>query len=205
MEENTPREDNSSLSVFKKYGPFALAVLLAQVLLAWVVIAIAFKDNTPEPAQDELIPEVHMMPGQTLETRQHRLPYFYIADDLRDIVANPAGTNADRIVMATVQLGLEAYDREKDPPENDITKKLDNYPELLETLDKNSLKMKGVILEILLQKTVDQFSGESKHEIEDEVRKQLNEKVFKILFQNSEENSIEILVQEAQFAGLVIQ
>jgi hypothetical protein len=62
-------------SALKKYGPLAAIVLLAQVVLAWVVISFVFKDNVPEEEQADLIPEqsVELRSGQVEE--KSRLPF----------------------------------------------------------------------------------------------------------------------------------
>ena len=55
-DEATEEASGGGGSVLKKYGPLAGIVLLAQVVLAWVVITFALKDNVPEAPQDELLP-----------------------------------------------------------------------------------------------------------------------------------------------------
>ena len=108
-------------SVLKKYGPLAAIVLLAQVVLAWGIISFVFKDNVPEEEREDLIPEqsVELRSGQVEE--KSRLPYYYSSEALGTITANPAGTNSERFVVLTVQLGLEIYDRDESPPDDDIT------------------------------------------------------------------------------------
>jgi flagellar basal body-associated protein FliL len=194
-------------SVLKKYGPLAAIVLLAQVVLAWGIISFVFKDNVPEEEREDLIPEqsVELRSGQVEE--KSRLPYYYSSEALGTITANPAGTNSERFVVLTVQLGLEIYDRDESPPDDDITNSFnkDNNPEELEKIAAYDQKIVSVIAKTVRRKTIDELDGEFIHEIEDEIRKRLNKEIFERLFVVTEEKKIEVIVSEVDISNIIIQ
>jgi len=193
-------------SALKKYGPLAAIVLLAQVVLAWVVIQFTLKDNVPEQAEEQLIPEqanVEIRQGQ--EEAKSRLPYLYISEDLNQITANPAGTNSERFVVLGVQLGLEAYNRDEAPPDDDITSALGGNTVVLDKIILYDLKIKSTIVKILRGKTVDELDAQFIHEVQDLIRKTLNKEIFERLFKVDDENKIEVRVVEVNISDLVIQ
>ena len=194
-------------SVLKKYGPLAAIVLLAQVVLAWGIISFVFKDNVPEEEREDLIPEqsVELRSGQVEE--KSRLPYYYSSEALGTITANPAGTNSERFVVLTVQLGLEIYDRDESPPDDDITNSFnkDNNPDELEKIAAYDQKIVSVIAKTVRRKTIDELDGEFIHEIEDEIRKRLNKEIFERLFVVTEEKKIEVIVSEVDISNIIIQ
>ncbi len=194
-------------SVLKKYGPLAAIVLLAQVVLAWGIISFVFKDNVPEEEREDLIPEqsVELRSGQVEE--KSRLPYYYSSEALGTITANPAGTNSERFVVLTVQLGLEIYDRDESPPDDDITNSFnkDNNPDELEKIAAYDQKIVSVIAKTVRRKTIDELDGEFIHEIENEIRKRLNKEIFERLFVVTEEKKIEVIVSEVDISNIIIQ
>jgi len=193
-------------SVLKKYGPLAAIVLLAQVVLAWVVIQFTLKDNVPDQAEDPLIPEqsnVEIRQGQ--EEAKSRLPFLYVSESLNQITANPAGTNSERFVVLGVQLGLEAYNRDESPPDDDITSSLGGNAAVLDKIVLYDLKIKSTIMTILRGKTVDELDAQFIHEVQDEIRKRLNKEIFERLFKLDDENKIEVRVVEVNISDLVIQ
>ncbi|MGY8825769.1 MAG: flagellar basal body-associated FliL family protein [Candidatus Latescibacterota bacterium] len=193
-------------SALKKYGPLAAIVLLAQVVLAWVVIQFTLKDNVPDQAPEQLIPEqanVEIRQGQ--EEAKSRLPYLYVSEDLNQITANPAGTNSERFVVLGVQLGLEAYNRDEAPPDDDITSDLGENALVLDKIALYDLKVKSTIVNILRGKTVDELDAPFIHEVQDQIRKTLNKEIFERLFKVDDENKIEVRVVEVNVSDLVIQ
>ena len=68
-------------SVLKKYGPLAVIVLLAQVVLAWVVIQVTLKDKVGlDDTEDPLIPEIEQQMAKSLNADSLRyLPIESIA------------------------------------------------------------------------------------------------------------------------------
>ncbi|MBT7417312.1 MAG: hypothetical protein HN780_02215, partial [Gemmatimonadetes bacterium] len=192
-------------SVLKKYGPLAAIVLLAQVVLAWVVISFVFKDNVPEEEQEDLIPEqsVELLSGQVEE--KSRLPFYYSSEAMGTITANPAGTNSERFVVLTVQLGLEVYDRGESPPDDDITGKMADRADITDKIDLYGQRIVSVISKTVRIKTIDELDGEFIHEIEDEVRKRLNKEIFERLFTVTEDQTIEVIVSEVDISNIIIQ
>ncbi|MDB4698814.1 flagellar basal body-associated FliL family protein, partial [Candidatus Latescibacteria bacterium] len=161
----------------------------------------------PEEEREDLIPEqsVELRSGQVEE--KSRLPYYYSSEALGTITANPAGTNSERFVVLTVQLGLEIYDRDESPPDDDITNSFnkDNNPEELEKIAAYDQKIVSVIAKTVRRKTIDELDGEFIHEIEDEIRKRLNKEIFERLFVVTEEKKIEVIVSEVDISNIIIQ
>ena len=195
-------------SLLKKYGPLAVIVLLAQVVMAWVIIQFALKDNMPEE-QGDLIPpteekSVELRSGQG--ESKSRLPHYYTGEALNSITVNPAGTNSERFVVVSVQLGLEAYDHNESPPE-DITSKLKDDTKVLEDIALYEQKIQSVIAKTVRLKTIDQLEGEFIHEIEDEIRIKLNKEIFERLFSADDEDGEkkEITVSEVDISSIIIQ
>ncbi len=195
-------------SVLKKYGPLALIVLLAQVVLAWVVIQFTLKDNVPGEDQEALIPEqgkVEIRQGQ--EEEKSRLPYLYVSENLKTITANPAGTNSERFVVLSVQLGLEAYNTDESPPDNDITDKIEDahQDDIIKKIALYDLKIKSLIMRTIRGKTVDELDAQFQDEIEDEMRQMINKEIFERLFQINDEQKLEVRVVELNISDIIIQ
>ncbi len=192
-------------SALKKYGPLAAIVLLAQVVLAWGIISFVFKDNVPEEEQADLIPEqsVELRSGQVEE--KSRLPFYYSSEAMGTITANPAGTNSERFVVLTVQLGLEAYDRGEGPPDDDITGKMADRADITDKIGLYDQRIVSVISKTVRIKTIDELDGEFIHEIEAQIRKQLNKEIFERLFTVTEDETIEVIVSEVDISNIIIQ
>jgi len=205
MAEEIQENDSDSPSVFKKYGPLAAIVLVAQVVLAWALIEYVFTGRPDTEQEGELIPDERIVVAEKNVRAATKLPYYYKSAELKNIVSNPAGANAQRIVMASVQLGLVGYDRSKKPPKDDITDKLGEDMQLLQKIDLNAAKMKSIVVKVLRNKTVDQLDGERLNQVEEEIRRRLNDEIFKRIFVVDEKNTREISVQEVDFSDIVIQ
>jgi flagellar basal body-associated protein FliL len=146
---------------------------------------------------------VEIRQGQ--EEAKSRLPFLYVSESLNQITANPAGTNSERFVVLGVQLGLEAYNRDESPPDDDITSSLGENAAVLDKIVLYDLKIKSTIMTILRGKTVDELDAQFIHEVQDEIRKRLNKEIFERLFKLDDENKIEVRVVEVNISDLVIQ
>jgi len=192
-------------SVLKKYGPLAAIVLLAQVVLAWVVITFALKDNVPDAPQDDLIPPAVENSRSGQQEERTALPYYYSSKTLTSITANPAGTNAERFVMFSVQLGLVATKTDEKPPDDDVTDTLGDNTDLLTKIGLYDLLIKSLIVEVVRLKTVDELDGEIIHEVRDELKQRLNKDVFQKLFKPDDDNPLEVKIHEVVFSDIIIQ
>ena len=121
------------------------------------------------------------------------------------ITANPAGTNAERFVVVSVQLGLEAYNRDEDPPDDDITEGLAENAEILDKIKLYDQRIISVIGKTIRLKTIDELDGAFIHEIEDEIRKRLNNEIFARLFPVTEEKKTEVIVSEVDISNIIMQ
>jgi flagellar basal body-associated protein FliL len=200
-------------SVLKKWGPLAAIVLVAQVVLAWVLIT-KFQDKIgggPKQAEQELFPKEAVVEHKSGgEKKSGEMPYYYSSDSLKKIATNPAGTNATRFVQFDVTLGLadktgkpavEAATGEEGKPA---------APEWLGKVEENLGKIKAIIVEVMRGKTVDQFDSEVLPEVQDEIRRKLNQQVFDRVFVNppdaeEKEKILEMRVVEVIFTTFVIQ
>ncbi len=189
-------------SVLKKYGPLAAIVLLAQVVLAWVVIQVTLKDKVGlDDTEDPLIPEIEQQMVESADgSASTELPYYLKRPEVLDrITANPAGTNASRFVVIGVELGLigKNADGELKPAEIEA-----DAPALL-LIDSNLGKMKSIILSVLGKTYIDQFESEMGL-IGDEILGELNRQVFdKISW--DEDGKKFIKVSEVVFTSKIIQ
>lgn len=189
-------------SVLKKYGPLAAIVLLAQVVLAWVVIQVTIKDNVgPGESEEALLPEIEQQMQSEDTGESTSLPYYLDRPEiLGKITANPAGTNASRFVVIGVQLGLVGKDGDgEDMKPSDI----EADAEAILKIDSNIGKIKSIILAILSRKYIDQYESEME-EIGEEIARELNRRVFeKIEWDDDGKKYIEI--SEVVFTSKIIQ
>ena len=189
-------------SVLKKYGPLAAIVLLAQVVLAWVVIQVTLKDKVSlDDTEDPLIPEIEQQMVESDDgSVSTELPYYLKRPDvLERITANPAGTNASRFVVIGVELGLIGKNADGELKAAEIEA---DAPALL-LIDSNLGKMKSIILSILGKTYIDQFESEMDL-IGDEILGELNRQVFdKISWDEDGEKFIK--VSEVVFTSKIIQ
>ena len=189
-------------SALKKYGPLAAIVLLAQVVLAWVVIQVTISDKVGLAESEEaLLPEIQeqMESGDTGESGA--LPFYLKRpESLGKITANPAGTNASRFVVIGVELGLVGQNADGEdlkPSEIEV-----DAPAML-LIDANIGKMQAVILKILGKKYIDQYESEM-DDMAEEIRRELNSQVFqKIEWDDDGKKQIE--VAEIVFTNKIIQ
>ena len=192
-------------SVLKKYGPLAAIVLLVQVVVAWAIITFFFKGTAADEAQEAFLPPATEITRGGQQQEREKLPYYYSSERLENMTANPAGTNASRFVMFSVQLGLVAYNRDKKPPDDDVTDSLQPDDDTHTKLAPFNSKIKGIIVEVMRLKTIDQLSAEFLADVKDEIRQRLNREVFQKVFALTEDNNIEVEVQEVVFSDLIIQ
>ena len=191
-------------SVLKKYGPLAVIVLLAQVVLAWVVIQVTLKDKVGlDDTEDPLIPEIEqqMVESDDGSGASTELPYYLKRPEVLDrITANPAGTNASRFVVIGVELGLIGKNADG---ENLKPAEIEGDAPALLLIDSNLGKMKSIILSVLGKTYIDQFESEMDL-IGDEILGELNRQVFdKISW--DEDGKKFIKVSEVVFTSKIIQ
>ena len=190
-------------SVLKKYGPLAVIVLLAQVVLAWVVIQVTLKDKVGlDDTEDPLIPEIEQQMVESADgSASTELPYYLKRPEvLERITANPAGTNASRFVVIGVELGLIGKNADG---ENLKPAEIEGDAPALLLIDSNLGKMKSIILSVLGKTYIDQFESEMDL-IGDEILGELNRQVFdKISW--DEDGKKFIKVSEVVFTSKIIQ
>ncbi|MEW6755834.1 MAG: flagellar basal body-associated FliL family protein [Candidatus Latescibacterota bacterium] len=196
-------DEASGGSVLKKWGPLAAMVLVAQVVLAWVVLTSVSK-NAPAPSpQEEFMPaEKEITAGKPEETRGE-LPHYYTDKAFDHMTANPAGTNSERFVMFSIQLGLVARDMKEDG--KDITAKLATDANILGKLTPYNNKIKAIAVGIVRLKTVDELEGEAVQQVQDEIRDAVNREVMTRVYAITDQNKIEVTVQEVAFSDIIIQ
>lgn len=194
--------DGGGGSPLKKYGPLAAIVLIAQVVLAWVVIQVTLKDNPPEEEPEELFEQE--MVGQSLEVEngEETLPFYFQSDDLKDIPANPAGTNAERFVVVSVILGLKATDTESG---DDITAGLGENELVTAKLTGYTQRIRAIVVNIVRSKTIDQLESEFIDEVKDEIKRKLNADLLSRLFKIDENNKVKVVIEEVEFSSIIIQ
>ena len=190
-------------SVLKKYGPLAAIVLLAQVVLAWVVIQVTIKDDVSSDGDtgEALLSESADIMGEGEEEVSKDLPYFFPSEVLSSITFNPAGTNAERFAVIGIELGLSGVDAEGQPLK----------PEMIgadggsqEKITQNITLIQAKILRLLRSKTIDELDSEMIGEVAKELRDVLNTDVFdKIPW--DEEGKMKIKVQEVEFSKIIVQ
>jgi|APSaa5957512622_1039677.scaffolds.fasta_scaffold97713_1 flagellar basal body-associated protein FliL len=201
-EQEAPGGGAAGGSTLKKYGPLAAIVLLAQVVLAWIVIQVTISDKVqPGDSEEPLLPEIQQQRESDDTGVSTELPYYLKRPEtLGSITANPAGTNASRFVVIGVELGLTGTnaDGEAFKPAD-----IEKDAEALLLVDTNLGKMKSVILSILGKKYIDQYESEM-NEIAEEIRHELNRQVFdKISWDEDGQKIIE--VAEIVFTNKIIQ
>ena len=191
-------------SALKKYGPLAAIVLLAQVVLAWVLIEFVLGDNVKEEEPqllEPVTPTVELYSGDEGETDQ--LPFYYSTEDFKSITANPAGTNSERFIVASIQLGLLIYKDEENITE-EVTEAGSAHESLTRLAQYNS-KIVSVVNKTLRLKTIDELQGEFIQDIENEIRDKLNNEIFGRLYGVNEDDDIKVKVSEFDFSNIIIQ
>ncbi len=189
-------------SALKKYGPLAAIVLLAQVVLAWVVITVTVGDKLPqdEPTSDLLPQQKQQAPAEEGK-ESDALPYFYTNETLDKITANPAGTNAQRFVVAGVQLGLVGTNAD-----GELMTPMDVALDGEMTLKVGAALglIKSLILNELSSRYIDQIENERPEFLAD-MKDVLNQKVFNKIPWGEEDDQKSFRVQEVIFTTLIIQ
>ena len=202
MAEEAAEEEGGGGSALKKYGPLAAIVLLAQVVLAWVVIQVTLKDKAPEDEQQELFEQELVDQGQQDESVDGSLPYYFQSPDLMDIPANPAGTNAERFVVVSVILGLRATDTDSG---DDITAGLADNEPVNSKLAQYTQRIRAISITIVRSKTIDQLESGLVDEVKEEIKKKLNADLFSKLFKIDDTNVVQVVVEEVEFSSIIIQ
>lgn len=188
-------------SVLKKYGPLAAIVLLAQVVLAWVVIQVTIKDNpATEAPTSELLPQEQQQAPTEEGQDSEELPFYYKNEVLDKITANPAGTNAQRFVVVGVELGLIGNNGDG---EIMTTEEVMGDAELPK-VDANLGLIKSIILDALSSKYIDQIEAE-RPEIMADLKEELNRRVFNRIAWGDEDDQKSIRISEVIFTTLIIQ
>jgi len=187
-------------SVLKKYGPLAAIVLLAQVVLAWVVINVTVGDKMGKREEDEDL----LSQAQTVAERQEaqetgELPYYFTDPALQGITANPAGTNAQRYAVLSVELGLVGEDDGKPIPADELPTD--------EALVAQVPKYMGLVKSIVLTKLRSSYIDDLENNlgtIMDELRDELNQQVLDRV-KWDEDGKKKVRIKEIRVTGLVIQ
>ncbi|MFA6107326.1 MAG: flagellar basal body-associated FliL family protein [Candidatus Latescibacterota bacterium] len=219
-------QDSGGGSVLKKYGPLALIVLMAQAVLGWVLLTQILHTDRPgtqeQQSTEQLIddrPAPSGPEGGGRGTEHQELPFIYAPTKLAEMTANPAGTNSQRFVMFSVQLGIVAENTaETDPEKRNLTEKMAEHPEVTEKLNEYVALMKSIIVRIVRQKTIPELEGENLQATADEIRESINaevlEEAFKVepdkpgflgLFGGEKKNKIKVIVQDVIFTDIIVQ
>lgn len=185
--------------VLKKYGPLAGIVLLAQVVLAWVVITVTVGDKMGSQEPDEpLIPEEQVSQSGGAEESTD-LPFYFTHAQLSGITANPAGTNAQRYAVLTVQLGLVGEMKGEPIPAEELATDVDAYA--------RAEKQIGLVRSIILQKLRSSYIDDLENNLDgilEELKDELNQRVFnKVKW--DDDGKKKIRVTEVISTALVIQ
>ncbi len=192
-------------SVLKRFGPLAILVLIVQIIVAWAIITFYFKGGALDEGGEEFLPPATEITRDGQKQEREKLPYYYSSEKLQSMTANPAGTNASRFAMFSVQLGLVAYNRDKKPPDDDITDSLVPDDDTHVKLALYEHKIKEIIVHVVRLKTIDQLSAEFLPDVKDEIRQELNREVFQKIFAPEDNDNIEVEVQEVVFSDIIIQ
>lgn len=203
-------------SVLKKWGPLAAIVLVAQVTVAWVLITTVFKDRVGggDHAAEPILHETQVQEGGAKAEETGKLPEYYAPALLKKIMANPAGTDASRVVMLSVELGVVdtnmKHGEEEEPAaesgghggggekENPAFAPMTPY----------AGKMRAMIIELLSSKGVDELlDPEMRKELQEEIKKKLNTQILaKVFVPDPEKEGQKIFeVVEVIFSEFVIQ
>lgn len=201
-------------SVLKKWGPLAAIVLVAQGIVAWVVITTVFKDKVggEEHAAEIPLHETQIQEGGSKEEHAGELPEYYSPAPLKKIMANPTGTDASRVVMVTVELGLIRTN--KKPGEEEEAEAAGGHGgaekgnPAFEPLNAYAGKMRAMIIEMLSSRGVDELlDKETRDELAEEIKKKLNSQIVSRVFVSDPENEEQKLfeISEVIFSEFVIQ
>lgn len=189
-------------SVIKKWGPLVAIILMAQVVSVIVLYQVLFKDSMPQQhPEDELLQSSAPVQQQDMDDDKEGLPYYLPIDG--KITANPAGTNSERFVVLSIELGLVGTDEdgEKVPPaEFEAT-----FVGSMAKVNQYMGRVKAIILEIVRAKTTKELESDSIPEVQKEIKRALNRQVFKHLFDPEEDKKKSVSVKEVIFTEIIIQ
>ena len=198
-------------SVLKKWGPLAAIVLVAQVTVAWVLITTVFKDRagSADHAPEPILSETQVQEGCNKEESSGELLEYFSPPGLKKIVANPTGTDGAQVVMLSVDLGLKNLKplTEKKKKESGGEGGEEKDPDM-DRMTPYLPKMKAMIIEIVSSKGVVELSDpETRKELQDEIKKQLNSKILSRLYVKDEEDEKKkmLTIEEVIFSDFVIQ
>ena len=190
-------------SVLKKYGPLAAIVLLAQVVLAWVVIKITSPASTADQdTGDPLIPQAQT---QIMEDTDEAtgLPFVYQNEALGKMTFNPAETNSERFMVLDFQLGLMAAN---DDGESMTPAEIAGDAASIALIDANIALIKSTSLRVLRTKTIDDLESDNIEEVWKDLKSRLNEDVFsKIQWSDDGESKKKVAVQSIISTNIIIQ
>lgn len=199
-------------SVLKKWGPLAAIVLVAQVTVAWVLITTVFKDRAGggEHAAEPILHETQVQEGGAKAEHTGALPEYYSPPLLKKIMANPAGTDASRVVMVAVELGLIRTNPNPDEEhaEGGGGHGSDKGNPAFEPMNPYVGKMKALIIEIISSRGIDELlDPEGKKELQEEIKKKLNSQIVSKVFVPDPEKEDQKLfeISEVIFSEFVIQ
>ena len=193
-------------SVLKKWAPLAAIVLLCQLVIAAVlfdIFGLGLFSEKKEQEEDSFETSMHDANSARDEGDEggEGLPFYYQNDLLKNVTANPAGTNGERFLVFDVELGLAGKNADGDKL-GDIIFKDD---EVFKTkMEKFMPLIKSIVTEIMRSKTVNELEGEFFKEVKDEIETDLNEKVFVKIFKKKKDG-FTIRVKDVNVSRLVIQ
>lgn len=189
--------------VLKKWGPLVVIILLAQAVITWVLVTVLFKDNMSERPREESLLEANVAASQPGPQEEAEGLPFYLPEELK-ITANPAGTNSDRFVVISVELGLVGKNEDgEDVKPADFA---DTFADQFGAISQYIGRVKAIILEIVRSKTMDQLESDNIAEVQKEIKRRLNKEVFDHLFVDKEEHGEKkISVSEVIFPEIIIQ
>lgn len=198
-------------SVLKKWGPLAAIVLVAQGIVAWGVITTVFKDRGggDEHGAELLLSETQVQEGGNKSEHVGPLPKYFSDPILKKILANPAGTDASRVVMLSVELGLINLN-EKPGAEEEASGGGEGETEDpdMAKLKPYVGKMRALVIELVCAKGIDELNDlETRKELAEEIRKKFNSQIMQRVYvpdKKDEEKKI-FEVSEVIFSEFVIQ
>ena len=193
-------------SVLKKWGPLAAIVLLVQSGVAAVLLnlfGLGLFSEKKEQEEDSFETSMHDANSTQDEGDggDEGLPFYYQNDLLKNVTANPAGTNGERFLVFDMELGLAGKNADGDRLEDIIFKEDEVFSK---NMEKFMPLIKSIATEIMRSKTVNELEGEFFKEVKDEIETDLNEKVFVKIFKKKKDG-FTIRVKDVNISRLVIQ
>jgi flagellar basal body-associated protein FliL len=198
-------------SVLKKWGPLAAIVLVAQGIVAWVVITTVFKDKagSAEHPAEPILRETQVQEGGNKTEHAGPLPQYYSPAPLKKIMANPAGTDASRVVMVAVELGLiEIGEPHGEGEEEEGGEGGEKDNPAFAPMTPYAGKMRALIIEMISSRGIDELlDPEGKKELQEEIKKKLNTQILSKIFVPDPEKEDQKLfeISEVIFSEFVIQ